>query len=280
MCHCVTNSKKSLCVMDRSKMVIKPRKDYLKYCESKAFLAFNILNKDGLLQNNKNVMKAKVMIEVDFGANIGYSMPGYLTDFPHYGKSLGAGSICLGDDLGLQLNDEQNWEKAYWQYGNETKYGHLIIAGTAEEFQRWTKTINLKYASPGRLFAYIQHNDSDEGGQRGYIVAVGPEIKQGSATVRDGKGYMLYHNGSYYHGDLKIGYKSGKGKFTWMNGDLYEGEFNEDKMNGRGTFKWLNGDMYDGCWKNGRKHGRGTYTFANGSVKTGEFSKDQLISWL
>lgn len=261
-------------------MITKPRRDYLKYCASKSFLAFTVNNKDGLPRNFRNVMKAKVTIEVDFGANVGYGMPGYLMNFPDYGKSLGAGSICFGDDLGLHLNDEHDWEEAYWQYGNETKYGHLIIAGTPGEFQRWTKTINLKYASPGRLFAYIQHNDSDEGGQRGYIVAVGPENKRGSATVRDGRGYMLYHNGNYYHGDLKIGYKSGKGKFIWKNGDSYEGAFNEDKMNGIGTFKWSDGDMYYGYWRNGRKHGRGTYTFASGAVKTGEFAKDRLVRWL
>jgi len=255
----------------------KPRVEYLSYCKSKAFLVSTSCH-DIIPHDISNF---KVRLELDSGAYVGYDASKKLTGFPE-GKILGAGSICYQSDLGLSKDNETIWMDAFVEYGRQTKYGHLIMSGTVENFQKWAKSkasrVELSFE---RIFAYIEHTLGDAGGKKGFILPIEAKNKDGSATVRDGKGYIIYGNGNYYHGDIKIGFKNGKGKFVWTNGDEYKGEFSDNKMNGKGAFKWLCGDVYDGTWASGKKHGKGYYTFAKtGEVKIGEFKKDELVRWL
>ena len=61
----------------------------------------------------------------------------------------------------------------------------------------------VKQIPEGRLFAYIRHRKEhgDEGDNQGYIVYLDFVTRIiGSPTVMDGKGYIIFASGAYYHG--------------------------------------------------------------------------------
>ena len=171
----------------------------------------------------------------------------------------------MKEELCVQHDDpDEEWVEAYREYSLHTKYGVLILAETMEEYWLWIKTPSyreqLKKIPYGRLFVYVEHTSEDEGGKRprGFILCIDPGGEYGSATVENGLGYVLFGNGTNYHGGLKDGIRHGKGKFVWASGDVYEGEWSLGKMHGVGKYTWQkSGAIYEGEWVYGEKHGVG-----------------------
>ena len=289
-------------------VTMKSNPDYLEYCRGKSFLLPKVVDPE---KDNEHMMvliqAAKEKIETKYGAVMGAgSTKRYLEarGFVNHEK-LGAGQLMMNEELCLHhthVLDDQNWLSIYKEYALAVKYGVLIMAVKPEYYQAWAKSSayleEVLQIPDGRLFAYIEHAEDDEGGVQGYIVSVQAQDVEESATVSNGKGYQLFHNGDYYHGSLKGGSRNGYGTYFYVEGDKYIGEWKNGAMNGHGTFSFTNGDEYVGEWKDGKRNGygtslirkgkwegdqykgewkdnniqgQGTYTFANGDKYEGKF---------
>lgn len=56
------------------------------------------------------------------------------------------------------------------------------------------------------------------------------------AELAEGKGIMIYKDGSSYDGIFHLGLRHGAGRMIYNNGDIYQGEWKNDKVEGYGTF--------------------------------------------
>jgi len=262
----------------------KPDPAYLKMCEEKAFLLAKIV--DGTSRVSLATRsRAKQRLETRCGAKMGpyYTRQllqprGFVDDRP-----LRPGSILQNEELCLHHDDFRNdasaWMEAYEAYAARTKFGVLILAVTTKKFMAWAKSSacrkEVNNIPSGRLFAYIEHADEDEGGRRGYIVSVDPQRDEGAATVSHGQGYILFPNGAYYHGPLKEGlpHTEGdeQGKYTYASGAVYEGGWKEDKYHGKGEKAWADGQVYEGKFEDGEFEGEGKCSYANGLVYDGDW---------
>ena len=74
-----------------------------------------------------------------------------------------------------------------------------------------------------------------------------------SATVRDGKGSIVWASGGYYVGEIKNGQMHGEGTLTFEVGAKYTGQWKDDKMHGFGKCTEPDGQVvHDGEWENGQ----------------------------
>jgi hypothetical protein len=86
-------------------------------------------------------------------------------------------------------------------------------------------------------------------------------------NARNGRGKMIYEDGSSYEGEWKDDQQHGSGKWLSTDGSAsYEGEFKCNAQDGRGLMKWASGDEYIGNWFSGRPHGSGVFTYKSGSL--------------
>ena len=131
----------------------------------------------------------------------------------------------------------------------------------------------------GRVYAYIEHTEDDTGGRKGYIVHVNTEDDRGAPTVSDGKGYVIFASGNYYHGELKDGQRNGYGTTIYANGNKHEGEWRDGKQHGQVTYTFANGtnkvDKIEGKYKDGKRHGSFIYTYINGTKNIREFNNGE-----
>ena len=63
-------------------------------------------------------------------------------------------------------------------------------------------------------------------------------------------------NQTQYIGDIIDGKKQGKGKLIFIDGSYYEGNFKDDLFNGKGIYV-RNDSIYKGDFLNGKKNGKG-----------------------
>lgn len=54
-------------------------------------------------------------------------------------------------------------------------------------------------------------------------------------------------------------YREGRGLMIFSDGSLYEGDWQKDKQDGFGRHIHLDGDVYEGQWKDNMAHGLGRY---------------------
>jgi len=259
--------------------------EYVELCKDKCFLASKAVTGYKELER---ISIIKTKLEIHHGAKMGagtskeHLEPNGFND----SQPLGAASIITNEDLSLHHDNlgHKRWLEAYAEYAASTKYGVLIFAGTPENFQVWAKSEacldEVKQIPTGRLFAYIEHTEDDEGGRQGYIVHIDAQNGKGAATVANGKGYVIFANGSYYHGELKGGNRNGYGTNNYGSGDKYVGDWKDGNMNGHGTYTYgsgrFEGDKYVGDWKDGKKNGHGTYTYASGSKYVGDYKDGKM----
>lgn len=159
------------------------------------------------------------------------------------------------------------------------KYGLIILAKTLENFQIWAKSKacvpDVKKSLEGRLFAYIEHEEGDEGGKQGYLLSV---RSYNTTTVPNGIARRIYSNGDYYHGGMKDGDMHGHGIFTYQSGNVYVGNHEKDSKWGKGTFFFKrNNNFYDGDWNEDMQHGKGKMTYGDGSVYVGDFKNGKCF---
>lgn len=266
---------------------MKAHPEYLKFCRNKAFLLSKAVDPAKGHESLALISKTKQNLEIKYGAKMGFGESqrvleeaGFIDCTP-----LGAGAIVQNEELCLHHDDFQHddWVRAYKNYSARTKYGTLIMAVTTKNFMFWATSDacrkEVKNIASGRLFVYIEHDDDDEGGRGGYIVSVDPLEDEGFATVGCGQGYVLYSNGSYYHGPLKNGVPhtegDSEGIYTYVSGAIYQGGWKEDKYHGEGEKAWADGQVYKGSWKGSQSHGYGICTYASGAVYDGYWKDNQ-----
>lgn len=88
---------------------------------------------------------------------------------------------------------------------------------------------------------------------------------------RDGQGTYTYSDGGSYTGEWQDNLRHGKGIDLFANGIKYEGEWQFDKRHGHGTLILPEFGTYVGEWKEGKKHGQGTFTLVEGGKYEGEW---------
>ena len=59
----------------------------------------------------------------------------------------------------------------------------------------------------------------------------------------------------------------GKGIMIWPDGSRYEGDFKSGKIEGQGTKVFSNGNTYIGWWKNDLQHGSEVYLSVKDQTK-------------
>lgn len=82
----------------------------------------------------------------------------------------------------------------------------------------------------------------------------------------NGKGVMLFKNGSFLSGEWKNGKLDGKGASLSGNGDLYVGEFADGKRNGSGTYTYDDKSFLIGKFKNDNFDGRCIFVSTTGKT--------------
>ena len=98
----------------------------------------------------------------------------------------------------------------------------------------------------------------------------------------DGKGKMIYIDGTIYEGEFQEGKHEGEGKEIYNNGDKYKGNFKKGKREGKGIYyyysgKWM-GDIYEGEWKDDKRDGIGLYYCNSLNIaEMGKYSKGKRI---
>ena len=82
----------------------------------------------------------------------------------------------------------------------------------------------------------------------------------------NGKGVLLFKNGSFLSGDWKNGKLNGKGANLTSDGDLYVGSFADGKKDGTGMFVYADNSLLSGHLQNDTYDGRCIYIPASGKT--------------
>ena len=90
----------------------------------------------------------------------------------------------------------------------------------------------------------------------------------------NGKGLMIYNNGSSLFGDWANGVCTGKGYLRINNQYEYDGDFVENKKHGYGVEKYPDGSKYEGQFQDNKKNGHGKYIISGGETYVGDFKDD------
>ena len=96
-----------------------------------------------------------------------------------------------------------------------------------------------------------------------------------SGDCQNGKGTMIYSNGSRYEGNWSNGKCSGFGIESFPNGSRYEGHFVDNNYNGKGIGFLANGDRYEGNYVDGYRSGYGTLFYKDGIKYEGNWSQSK-----
>ncbi|XP_031477561.1 protein ACCUMULATION AND REPLICATION OF CHLOROPLASTS 3, chloroplastic-like isoform X2 [Nymphaea colorata] len=82
----------------------------------------------------------------------------------------------------------------------------------------------------------------------------------------EGKGRLMYADGSFYDGLWHHGKKSGLGSFYYINGDVFQGSWRDDLMHGKGWFYFHTGDRWFANFWKGKANGEGRFYSKDGSI--------------
>jgi hypothetical protein len=112
----------------------------------------------------------------------------------------------------------------------------------------------LKYVSPNvkklfKKFGPFMYRKSDWN-----------ELKLDKTRLATSK-LVKYRNSSRYYGQLRKGseVKEGRGVMVFTDGSLYEGFWKNNKQSGKGRMIYKVDAIYQGNWKSGNHHGLGIY---------------------
>jgi len=94
----------------------------------------------------------------------------------------------------------------------------------------------------------------------------------------NGLGVAIYSNDNTlrYSGYFLNGMYNGKGVLLFKNGTFLSGEWKNGKLNGKGADLTASGDLYVGEFVDGKRNGSGTYTYDDKSFLFGKFKDDNF----
>lgn len=78
-------------------------------------------------------------------------------------------------------------------------------------------------------------------------------------------------------GCIKGDCQNGKGTMLWDDGTVYAGEWKAGKMHGNGVMRYSNGTKYTGQWSSGMMHGKGEVTYVDGTRQLGVWEANQFV---
>ena len=90
----------------------------------------------------------------------------------------------------------------------------------------------------------------------------------------DGKGKIIYKDGSSYDGEWKAGKRNGVGTYVSTYGWSYTGEFADDLKNGQGVCTFPDKSVYDGAWQSDVPNGKGKITYKDTSYYDGDWANN------
>jgi hypothetical protein len=94
---------------------------------------------------------------------------------------------------------------------------------------------------------------------------------------KEGKGKLIYPDGTYYEGNFKNDLYEGEGIYEWPEeGRKYKGEFHCGNIEGNGETQYNDGSLYKGKYIGGIKQGEGSYTWNNGQTFIGNWLNNEL----
>ena len=167
---------------------------------------------------------------------------------------LGEGSLL---DAGLiRQHQPRECEGAGWprriaKYGAMTRFGVLVMAGTAAEARAWAQSLasqlEVEPLRTGGGGVYVLFE--------GHVIAHLPDER--CATVDDGHGHVLTAEGEVYCGALRLGLYHGAGACSYVGGETFEGTFVDGLKQGRGTVTSPDGYTFIGEYRDGQRHGPG-----------------------
>lgn len=138
----------------------------------------------------------------------------------------------------------------------------------------------------GGPFRYTQNNDTFTGHfkekyRNGMGVLVSDQGGYFFGTwhkdTLDGRCRQIYPDGSYYEGDMVLGYAHGNGKLIQAKKlSVYEGSFRKGLREGQGTIKYSDGSRYEGQFHQNQKDGFGHMKFQDGSSYSGNFKRGKF----
>ncbi len=147
----------------------------------------------------------------------------------------------------------------------------------------WTNTLSseaLEFLTKTSYLTYEKINEAlKKETQSGFVTKV---MESGTYTgymddgVIDGKGKMVFNDGSTYDGFWKYGSQHGHGTMNWSNGVKYTGEWINGERTGQGKITYVDGGTYEGTFEKGTYHGHGKQTWKDGSVYTGNWTNGKM----
>ena len=101
------------------------------------------------------------------------------------------------------------------------------------------------------------------------------DINFGNLSIKSFK--IIYHDKSYYEGEVHENKPDGKGILYFSNGDLLDCEWKNGKANGTGTFYNHSNvnrkySKYEGEWRDNLRHGHGIEYYSSNDKFEGEFA--------
>lgn len=87
----------------------------------------------------------------------------------------------------------------------------------------------------------------------------------------EGKGRLIFGDGSIYDGMWHYGKRSGLGTFYFSNGDVFQGTWRDDLMHGKGWFYFHTGDRWFANFWKGKANGEGRFYSKSGEIYFGRF---------
>ncbi|OMJ88168.1 hypothetical protein SteCoe_9988 [Stentor coeruleus] len=161
-----------------------------------------------------------------------------------------------------------------------------------------TNTTTLSIWSNLPRYSYPDFNSDEMTKYSKLILKSGLYFGEASFDTPQGRGFIIYNDGSLLEGTWKEGKVTGKARVVYSNKSTYEGEYLSDQKNGYGIQKYFDGRVYQGLWenselyegkeifpdnseyngtfKNGKREGQGVFIWNNGARYTGSFINDKF----
>ena len=195
----------------------------------------------------------------------------------------------------------KNQKKNYDQFFQKALNTKIISELISKSIKINPYLIKVILTPNNNLFIGELDSENIPNPKKGILLSPNMDYFEGEFILgkKEGKGKLVYNNGTEYLGNFRNNKPDGYGQLTQENGEVYQGEWKEGKINGHGTrfhkngdkyignyvdnirngygvYIFSNGNSYEGNWANGKANGKGVFKYNNGNEYEGQF-KDNLI---
>ena len=189
--------------------------------------------------------------------------------YKNYKNSVENKTIKILDD------DNDNGKKKYYhgefnEEGEKNGIGKMIIINENNEkifyLGIWENDIlnngNIYYMNGAEYKGQI--NDYLREGHGKYISDLETYEGDWKKDQKNGKGEIVYKDGTKYKGDFSNNKFNGDGEMNWIDGTYYKGQFLNNTLHGKGFLKGVNNHLYNGFFEKGFYHGDGEFKWIDG----------------